>query len=126
MRSNDIYQILLTYGVEAARQSIVSEIQGVFGVYGIDVNPRHLLLIADFMTRTGGFVPMNRNGMGECPSPFLQMSFETTCTFLTKAAVEGLSDNLQSPSGQIVMGNVARVGTGVFDIMIEMEARHKS
>ena len=62
---------------------------GVFGVYGIDVNPRHLSLIADFMTRTGSYLPMNRMGMNECSSPFLQMSFETTSTFLTKAASEG-------------------------------------
>jgi hypothetical protein len=33
--------------------------------------------------------------MLDCPSPFLQMSFETTLTFLTKAAIEGSFDNLQ-------------------------------
>ena len=40
--SNDIWKLLQIYGVEAARCSIVSEVQGVFGVYGIDVNARHL------------------------------------------------------------------------------------
>jgi hypothetical protein len=30
-------------------------------------------------------------GMEKCPSPFLQMSFETTCSFLTTAAQEVLS-----------------------------------
>ena len=69
--------------------SIFPLFTGVFGVYGIDVNPRHLSLIADFMTRTGSYLPMNRQGMNECSSPFLQMSFETTSTFLTKAASEG-------------------------------------
>ena len=39
-----------------------AQIQGVFGVYGIDVNPRHLSLIADFMTRTGSYLAMNRQG----------------------------------------------------------------
>ena len=82
--SNDIYQILVSYGVEAARTSIVNEIVGVFGVYGINVNRRHLSLIADFMTRTGSYVAMNRSGMMECSSPFLQMSFETTTQFLTR------------------------------------------
>lgn len=53
------------------------------------MNPRHLSLIADFMTRTGSYLAMNRGGMNECASPFLQMSFETTSTFLTKAASEG-------------------------------------
>ena len=88
LRSNDIWKILDTYGVEAARRNIVMEINNVFGAYGIDVNPRHLSLIADFMTRSGSYVAMNRTGMSECPSPFLQMSFETTCSFLTTAAQE--------------------------------------
>jgi len=120
---NDIYSVLLTYGVEAARCAIVSEITAVFAVYGIDVNPRHLSLIADFMTRRGTYAAMNRIGMMDCPSPFLQMSFETTLTFLTKAAIEGNCDNLQSPSARIVMGSVPKVGTGCFDLMIPLEKK---
>ncbi|KAL7577816.1 hypothetical protein ACA910_010567, partial [Epithemia clementina (nom. ined.)] len=61
--SNDIWAIRCSYGVEAARNSIVQQIRGVFGVYGIEVDPRHLSLIADFMTFDGGFKPMSRIGM---------------------------------------------------------------
>ncbi len=120
IKTNDIYRVLMTFGVEAARAAIVSEISGVFAVYGIDVNPRHLSLIADFMTRDGGYTPMNRMGMMSCPSPFLQMSFETTCTFLTRAAQEGLVDNHNSPSASIVLGSVPKVGTGCFDLMLPL------
>lgn len=126
LECNDISRILSTYGVEAARQAIVSEIKAVFAVYGIDVNARHLSLIADYMTRKGLFVAMNRGGMMDCPSPFLQMSFETTCTFLTKAAIDGSSDALQSPSARIVMGSVAKVGTGCFDLMVPLEQQERS
>lgn len=121
IRSNDINAILMTYGVEAARESIVSEIKGVFGVYGINVNFRHLGLIADFMTRNGGYTPMNRAGMWMCPSPLQQMSFETTCTFLTQAAQDGTSDNLESSSARIVAGCTPRVGTGCFDVMMPLQ-----
>jgi DNA-directed RNA polymerase I subunit RPA1 len=120
IKSNDIWQILCTYGVEAARHSIVAEIKNVFGVYGINVDPRHLSLIADFMTRHGSYTPLNRAGMMSCPSPFLRMSFESTCTFLTKAAQEGQTDNLQSPSARIVLGTPAKVGTGCFDLMLPL------
>jgi len=120
LKSNDIYRVLLTYGVEAARQSIVNEILGVFGVYGINVNYRHLSLVADFMTRKGSYIPFNRNGMMDCPSPYLQMSFETTCTFLTKAACEGAVDTMESASAQIVLGQVPKVGTGTFDVMMPL------
>lgn len=47
--SNDIFAILKTYGVEMARAAILREIGGVFGAYKIDVNMRHLELIADYM-----------------------------------------------------------------------------
>lgn len=51
IRSNDIAAILHTYGVEAARASIIREVSGVFGVYAITINFRHLSLIADYMVR---------------------------------------------------------------------------
>ena len=47
IKSNDIYAGLITYGVEMARSVILQEIQGVFGAYNIDVDIRHLELIAD-------------------------------------------------------------------------------
>lgn len=50
--SNDIHGFLTTYGVEAARSAILREISGVFNAYKIDVDGRHLELIADYMVRT--------------------------------------------------------------------------
>ena len=47
---NDVSAVLNTFGVEAARASIVHEIGSVFGAYGIAVNARHVSLVADFMT----------------------------------------------------------------------------
>ena len=47
--SNDIYAIRTAYGVEAARATILREVAGVFDVYKIDVDNRHLELIADYM-----------------------------------------------------------------------------
>lgn len=52
---NDVASVLKTYGVEAARMIIVNECKGVFGAYGIEVNPRHLGLIADYMTNQVDF-----------------------------------------------------------------------
>ena len=48
--ANDVHSVLETFGVEAARATIVSEAQGVFGAYGIAVNVRHIGLVADYMT----------------------------------------------------------------------------
>jgi DNA-directed RNA polymerase I subunit RPA1 len=45
--------IAATYGIEAARASMVSEIGSVFKAYGITVDPRHLALVGDSMVRSG-------------------------------------------------------------------------
>ena len=48
--TNDVGSTLRMYGVEAARATLMREVRAVFGAYGIGVDPRHLGLIADFMT----------------------------------------------------------------------------
>jgi len=117
--SNDIWATRCSYGVEAARKSIVDQIRGVFAVYGISVDPRHLSLIADYMTYDGDYKPMNRIGMMSNNSTFLQMSFETTATFLTEAALNGYKENLLSPSANIVLGRPIRHGTGAFECLVK-------
>lgn len=122
LMSNDIWAIRWAYGVEAARMNIVDQIRSVFGAYGIEVDPRHLSLIADYMTNEGGYKAMNRIGMEQMSSTLLQMSFETTATFLTKAAMTSTKDNLESPSANIVLGRPIRHGTGAFDVMVKASA----
>lgn len=123
--TNDIAAMLRFYGVEAARATIVQEMKAVFGGHGISVDTRHLNLIADVMTRGGGFTPFNRTGLSDHVSPFLKMSYETTCNFLKEATMEGGSDDLKSPSGQIVLGKVNGVGTGSFDVLVGLNKPDK-
>ena len=54
LTTNDVGSILRTYGVEAARATLLREVSSVFGAYGIGVDQRHLGLIADFMTHQVG------------------------------------------------------------------------
>lgn len=117
LATNDIYQVLRTYGVEAARASISKQINDVFGVYGISVDPRHLNLLADYMTALGAYMPLNRMGMNNKGSSFQQITFETSMKFLTGAALGGLVDNLESPSARLVLGQPPRVGTGSFSLL---------
>merc|ERR1719296_534436 len=114
LMSNDTWAIRTTYGVEAARRNIVLQIRAVFGVYGIEIDTRHLNLIADYMTFNGGYRAMNRNGMAEKESSFLKMSFESTVAYLM-AAANNHRDELTSPSGSLVLGNPMMFGTGAFD-----------
>ncbi|KAI5304381.1 hypothetical protein KEM56_006555 [Ascosphaera pollenicola] len=116
--TNSIYHMLTCYGVEAARASIVREMSAVFEGHSISVDNRHLNLIGDVMTHSGGYQPFNRIGLvKEGSSPFMKMSFETTVGFLRDAVLERDWDNLKNPSSRIVMGQPNSLGTGCFDVL---------
>lgn len=118
--SNDIHAICRTYGIEAAARVIVKEVKNVFAVYGIEVDPRHLSLIADYMTFDGTYKPCNRSGMESSASPIQQMSFETTMKFLNSVTLTGFQEQLKSPSSRISLGHVVSGGTGCFDLLQPM------
>ena len=49
LHCNNIHDMARFYGIEAANKTIVKEIVNVFSVYGIDINPRHLSLIGEYI-----------------------------------------------------------------------------
>lgn len=117
--SNDMHAIAKTYGIEAARKIIVSEVQNVFNVYGIQVNPRHLMLIADYMTCDGTIKSFNRAGMKFCPSILQKMTFESSLLVLKDAIENGRKDYLQSPSSRLILGLPMSCGTGAFSLLTD-------
>ncbi|XP_047072217.1 DNA-directed RNA polymerase I subunit 1 [Lolium rigidum] len=121
VKSNDIHAILKTYGVEAARATIIHEVNAVFQPFGIDVNKRHLSLVADFMTSGGSYRPMSILGMAQfCTSPFGKMSFEQATRFISEAAFYGEVDTLDGPSASVSLGKPAKMGTGCFGLLQNM------
>lgn len=118
MYTNSIDHMLTHYGVEAARASIVREMDAVFKGHSISVDNRHLNLIGDVMTHSGGFRAFNRNQLvKDISSPLAKMSFETTVGFLKEAVLERDWDNLNNPSSRIVVGRTGTIGTGAFDVL---------
>uniref|UniRef100_A0A915KIM4 DNA-directed RNA polymerase n=1 Tax=Romanomermis culicivorax TaxID=13658 RepID=A0A915KIM4_ROMCU len=118
---NDIHTIARIYGIEAAASSLMNEIEMVFGGYGIHVDHRHLSLIADYMCHTGAYEPFNRMYMGTSASPFQKMSFETTTEFLKEAIFQHEVEPLTSPSSRLSVGGLVRIGTGSFDLMVDVK-----
>ena len=120
--SNDIAAMLRVYGVEAARATLVNEVSGVFGAYGIGVDPRHLGLVADYMTFEGDYRACSRLGIRSCTSPMLKMSFETAMSFVRDAALRAESDSLESPSARIIVGRTVGSGTGMCKLRYDVGA----
>ncbi|KAK1175439.1 DNA-directed RNA polymerase I subunit RPA1 [Acipenser oxyrinchus oxyrinchus] len=114
--SNDIHAMAGTYGIEVALRVIEKEIKDVFAVYGIEVDPRHLSLVADYMCFEGVYKPLSRIGIQSSSSPLQQMTFETSYKFLKQATMLGAHDQLKSPSACLVVGKVVKGGTGLFDL----------
>ncbi|XP_057669657.1 DNA-directed RNA polymerase I subunit RPA1 [Diorhabda carinulata] len=114
---NDIHKVAETYGIEAASKVIVKEVKDVFNVYGIKVDPRHLSLIADYMTFNGTFEPLSRKGMESSASPLQQMSFESSLVFLKNAVIRGRQDDIQNPSSSLMLGKPCNTGTGSFTLL---------
>ncbi len=125
IKANDVWQVRLTLGVEAARRTLVDEISGVFGAYGIGVDARHLSLISDFMCQQGGYRPFSRVGINDSTSPFLKMTYETATAFLTEASVRGDVDKLTNPSAAIVMGKMINLGTGSIGLQYDAKRATK-
>ncbi|KAF5140752.1 dna-directed rna polymerase subunit alpha [Vairimorpha ceranae] len=120
--SNDIYSICMTFGIEAAREAIIDQIIAVFDVYGIEIDIRHLMLIADYMTRTGEYVAFNRIGLGSCDSPLQKMSFESCYANIKKASEFHMTDFLENPSASLTVGAPINVGTTIFDLLYDMNS----
>ena len=116
--TNDIYAMLVRYGVEAARTTLITELDAVFTGHSINVDNRHLNLIADYMTRSGGYKAFNRTGMRDGASPLAKMSFETTVGFLKDTVLGSGRDDLKNPSARLVIGKLSGVGTGAFDVLV--------
>lgn len=115
--TNDVHAMAAIYGIDAAASVIVKEVQDVFKVYGITVDPRHLNLIAAYMTFSGTYQPLSRKGMEDGASPLQQMSFESSLGFLKTAVLREKKDDLSSPSSRLMLGAPVKSGTGSFRLL---------
>ncbi len=112
--TNNIAEIEAILGIEAARQAIIKEITEVLRDQGLDVDIRHIMLLADQMTWTGRVRQVGRMGIsGEKPSVLARAAFEMTVPKLAEAAVEGEEDLLVGVTENVIIGQPVPVGTGI-------------
>ncbi|MCK4967531.1 MAG: DNA-directed RNA polymerase subunit A'' [Candidatus Aenigmarchaeota archaeon] len=118
--TNNIYEIRAILGIEAARNSIVRETLTTMRAQGVDTDIRHVLLVADAMTSTGDIRAIGRYGIAGGKSSVLsRANFEETVKHLTNAAVKREMDPLKSVVENIIMGNIAPVGTGLVKLKVK-------
>ena len=129
--TNHTYEIAETLGIEAARNAIIKESMEVLKAQGLDVDIRHITLVADLMTATGEVKQIGRHGIsGEKSSVLARASFEITVKHLLEACLTGESDPLSGITENVIVGQVIPLGTGSIDLMMnpmtKKEAKSKS
>ncbi|KAH6603123.1 dna-directed rna polymerase iii subunit rpc1 [Trichoderma cornu-damae] len=103
-------------GIEAARTTIVDEISSVMD--GMNIDPRHIQLLADVMTFKGEVLGITRFGLSKMRESVLQLaSFEKTPDHLFEAAAGMKTDRIEGVSECIIMGQTMSVGTGSFQVV---------
>ncbi|KAJ8919935.1 hypothetical protein NQ315_006464 [Exocentrus adspersus] len=116
--SNNIMEVYHTLGIEAARETIMSEIKMVMENHGMSVDYRHIMLLAAQMTHTGEVLGITRQGLSKMKQSVLNLaSFEKTADHLFDAAYYGQTDKISGVSENIIMGMPAPIGTGLFKLL---------
>ncbi|KAF4525074.1 hypothetical protein B566_EDAN001988 [Ephemera danica] len=71
---NNILEVKDVLGIEAARQTIIKEIRFTMQDYGITLDVRHLMLLADLMTSHGDIHGMTRFGLEKMKESVLMLA----------------------------------------------------
>jgi DNA-directed RNA polymerase subunit A" len=116
--SNNIFEVLDVLGIEAARNVIISQAKYTMEEQGLGVDVRYIMLLSDLMTIRGNIMAIGRYGIsGKKASVLVRASFEETKKHLTAAAIKGEKDELKGTIENIMMNQIAPIGTGVFTLV---------
>ena len=118
--SNDIVEVFVVLGIEGVRGAILSELRNVISFDGSYVNYRHLACLVDVMTMQGHLMAIDRHGINRVESgPLLRCSFEETVDMLNDAAMFAEEEVLKGVTENIMLGQLAKVGTGDMDLLLD-------
>jgi len=118
--SNDIVEVFCVLGIEGVRAGILNELRNVISFDGSYVNYRHLACLVDVMTIQGHLMAIDRHGINRGDSgPLLRSSFEETVDMLMDAAAFAEEDVLKGVTENILLGQLAKVGTGDIDLLLD-------
>lgn len=125
--TNDIYQIYETLGIEAAKNAIIIEAMKVLKEQNLDVDIRHIMLVADQMTVFGELQAVGRQGIsGSKESVLARAAFEETEKHILNAALYGEVDILEGVAENIIIGQPIPVGTGTIELTVNWKLLSKT
>lgn len=120
--TNNIHEIYAVLGIEAARQAIINEAVRVIEAQGLNINLRHIMLVADTMCMGGNVKGITRYGVvSEKASVLARASFETPIRHMINAALVGEEDRLSSVVENVMINQPVPLGTGLPGLVTKMK-----
>ena len=124
--TNNILEIEDVLGIEAARQAIINEVFKVIESQGLNVDVRHIMLVADTMCISGSVKGITRYGVvSEKASVLARASFETPIKHIINAALIGEVDELNSVVENVMLNQPVPIGTGLPDLVTKVKDKSK-
>ena len=121
--TNNLREIFQVLGVEATRNAIIQEAMSVLNEQGMDVDVRHIILVADMMTADGTIRQIGRHGIsGTKNSALARAAFEVTIKHLLGAGIAGTRDPLRGITENVILGQLIPLGTGAIDLLMNPQA----
>ena len=118
--TNDIQAVGRVLGIEAARNMIIKEAYNTLMEQGLNVDLRHIMLVADIMTVDGTIRAIGRHGVSkEKESVLSRAAFEITVSHLLQAARRGEVDKLGGVAENIIVGQPVNLGTGAVQLVMK-------
>ena len=120
--SNSFVEVFEVMGIEATRSALMRELTAVLAFDGSYVNHRHLALLVETMTARGHIVPITRHGINKADTgALMRCSFEETVEILLDAAACGELDDCRGVSENVMLGQLAPLGTGELDVFLDQK-----
>ena len=118
--TNDIQAVGRVLGIEAARNMIIQEAFNTLSEQGLNVDLRHIMLVADVMTADGTIRAIGRHGVSkEKESVLSRAAFEITVSHLLQASRRGETDKLGGVAENIIVGQPVNLGTGAVELIMK-------
>src|SRR3989442_1745029 len=120
--TNNVYEIWQTLGIEAARTALIKEITNTLEEQGLEVDTRHIMLVADLMTSKGYLQQIGRHGIaGTKTSVLARAAFEITVPTIARASLEGQIETLKGVTENVIVGATVPIGTGMVDLYMKVK-----
>jgi len=124
VRTNNVFEIAGTLGIEAARNALISELSSTLEDQGLEVDLRYIMLVSDLMCSRGYMQQIGRHGIaGTKDSVLARAAFEITVPTIAHAALGGEIEQLKGVTENVIVGSNIPIGSGTVDLYMQVSKK---